>query len=526
MEDVLAASKVVFVGFSLNDLDFRRMLGTLSPHVRAKIHFINHPGTTKPTQTRLRKFGELHLIDASDFGRHLGSPHTGAPTKTLDSVPISIQELQFDFKPIASISSKDIQGLLVAGVMNIAKLSQADVTCIPGSYTITRNKRIYERVFNQAPGARPILIHSDIGNGKSILAMQLAYLHAQADYRVFKMRREPENFGPIISFFQSIPGKVLVIFDDLMRFRSLASSIIAIGREDIKILATVRSPLLETARGAVEARLGRLSAIEIDLNVSAADEIARLSQYLTENGLWGDYADLTEAQKVSFIEKACGSQFRDVVLALYENGALHERVAQLLGNIGNLDDQSRRLILFSAFLTYADFKGYNELYILFDLVGYDGDFEDLRNALFSNELSGLIQIDSGELELKSTALSEFIIKNAYNIQTLLDVVKDALFIMDKHYLDDNAFFRLSKGLLKFSNYGRLIKTAADKVKIREFYDSCRVLKVATFDPLFWVQRSICSMKERNLEALFQFADTAYATAKSRIGFDTYQIDNH
>jgi hypothetical protein len=105
-------------------------------------------------------------------------------------------------------------------------------------------------------------------------------------------------------------------------------------------------------------------------------------------------------------------------------------------------------------------------------------------------------------------------------------VSRVLIVLDKYYLDDDEFSTLAKGLLKFSVYGSLIKSKKDNEAIEKFYDECRTLSFAFNDPLFWVQRSICSMHNSQFEISRRFVDTAYGLAAKRPGFDTYQIDNH
>jgi hypothetical protein len=95
------------------------------------------------------------------------------------------------------------------------------------------------------------------------------------------------------------------------------------GKSDIVILATVRSSVLDTLPDQVKARLGNSTYIEIDLNTPQRDESERVITYLNENGLLGSYAELSEKEKLEFVEKRCGGQLRDIILSLYETGALH-----------------------------------------------------------------------------------------------------------------------------------------------------------------------------------------------------------
>jgi hypothetical protein len=77
-DDVLAAKHLVFAGFSLRDIDLRRLLGRL-PGVQRKTVFIEDPAAPRPTQTRLSHFGKVELIGIQGLAAHFGVERPGVP---------------------------------------------------------------------------------------------------------------------------------------------------------------------------------------------------------------------------------------------------------------------------------------------------------------------------------------------------------------------------------------------------------------------------------------------------------------
>ncbi|MCF1470998.1 MULTISPECIES: SIR2 family protein [Rhizobium/Agrobacterium group] len=525
--DMLAASSVIFVGFSLTDIDIRRLLGLLPREVLQKIHFVVRPDTKQPVLTRMGRFGTAHAIGLSSLALHLGSKRPGAPVTVYTTLPVSMREMFFAPKMSVSVSATDIEKLLISGSPDIAKLSQADISAAPGSYTISRSQQAYSRASNNASGTMPILVNSDIGNGKTIFADQIGYIYAQKRYRIFKFQREPDNIGDVLAYLQSLPDSALLIFDDVMRFPKLPKAILELKKSNLIILATVRSSFLDTSQSAVKSRLGNVTTVDIDLDLQMRDEAVRTVTYLTVNGLLGKYADLSEAEKLQFVQKKCGGQLRDVILSLYETGALHDKVEQLLVNLQKLDKGARDLIVFSAVLTQAGYQDLSEVWLLTNMLDYSGAFEELRASLVEQELTGLVKVDEGDLSIRSPALAEFILKRVFQLEIVLDVVKRGLFYIDSYLRDEADLIKMAKGLLKFSVYGRIIRSDRENAIIESFYDDCRLLSFAAQDPLFWVQRSICAMNDKQFDISFRFIENAYGLAKARKGaFDTYQIDNH
>ncbi|MBP2230390.1 DNA-binding cell septation regulator SpoVG [Azospirillum agricola] len=524
--DVLAASSVVFVGFSISDIDIRRLLGLLPSEVHEKIHFVTRTEERQPIITRMSKFGTPHPIGLSAFAAHLGRKRPGAAVTTYTVLPVTIHEMFYTPKLTASVSAPDLERLFISGVPDLDKLSQADISAEPGSYTISRSRHAYQRAGNNASGVMPILVNSDIGNGKTIFADQIGYQYAQKNYRVFKFQREPDNIGDILAYLQALEDSALLIFDDVMRFPKLPTAILELRKSNLVILATVRTSFLDTSLSAVKSRLGNATCVQIDLDSPQRDETKRTVEYLAVNGLLGKYSNLTDNEKLDFVEKTCGSQLRDIVLSLYETGVLHSRVEELLINVQKLDKNAQDLIIFSAILTQAGYQELSEVWLLTELLDYSGALEDLRASLNKQELGSLVRIDQGDLSIRSPALAEFILRRVFNLGTILDVVKRALTSVHNNLTSEEDLVKMAKGLLKFSVYSRIIRSDRENVLIERFYDDCRLLSFAASDPLFWVQRSICTMKNKQFDISFRFIDNAYGLARSRRNWDTYQIDNH
>jgi hypothetical protein len=524
-DDVLTAPAIIFCGFSLRDIDLRRLLGRLPPQVHDKTYFVDHPSASRPTIQRLARFGKVELVGVDGFAKALNKKRLAPAPNNSTALPRSVDELIFRTQTMAAIKSPDIENLIVAGQFRLELLSQRDIDGEPGSYLIKRSRASFERATRLSP-ARPIVAHSDIGNGKTIFALQAAYTYSTAGYRIFHLRGEPEDVSDIVSFFQQVKGKCVVIADDLSRFRTLVAKIIGIGRDDIRVIATARSNFFEAGRALIDTRLGNQSFIEIDLNLAPPDELNRIVQYLVENGLLQHRAELNSLERLRFVREECGGQLRDVILSLFETGALHERVLRLVDSINELSRDVYDLIVLSALLTVIGFEEYGRIYVAADLSEFAGTFEDARRALDEKGLLGLIRIDQGDMLFRSPAFAEFVLRRSAGLKRVLDISKRALFQLDRAYADDPDFDALTRSLLKISAYGRIFKGSEIEETMDNFYDDCRVLKIAKKDPLFLVQRSITNMNMGRFDISNRYVETAYGMAKSIYGYKTYQIDTH
>ncbi len=524
-DDILAASALYFVGYSASDVDIRRILKSISTHDK-KIHFITWDGEKRPIITRMKRFGEVHTIGIECFSEHLKEKRLDATRINYESPPMMLRELTYTPQERYDISSRDIGNLMISGEVEIHKISRADIERTAGSYLIPRSKLAVDRAINNSRYNIPILIHGDIGNGKTIFSYIIGYRFHLNGYRVYKVKKEPEIIGDIISYLQSVDEKTLIIFDDIMKFKTLTSSIINIHNQDIILLGTVRSNVIDTSRAAVRKKFNDLSAIEIDLNDATTNEIKDWVRYLDENGLFGDNANLDIKEKINFIERRCGRQMRDLILDLYSNGALHTRVSDLLDHIGSLKPDYKNIIGLSALLTICDFQEFSSYTDLSELVYTNISIEEFRLEISEIGLSGILKMNNGEVTIKSPALAQFILSRTFGLPEVLRIAKMAATYINDYLSDEYDYLLFGKTLLKFSSFHYLIKTRKDGELLEKYYDECRVFKFAQSDPLFWVQRSICCMKIPAFDLAEKFVDTAYSKSKVMPNFDTYQIDNH
>jgi hypothetical protein len=229
----------------------------------------------------------------------------GEPTIDYSEPPMMLREIPYKVQSRATIPAQAIESLMISGEVELDLVSQLDVIAQPGSYTIPRRKTTYSRVLANVRSDRPVLIHGDIGNGKSIFSQILGYYFKVNGYRVFQVKKEPESPSDIVSFLQSTEDKVLVILDDLLKFKNLASSILNIGSSNITLLCTVRSSAIDTNRNAVYQRINGLSYVEVDLNVTDRSELTDWIRYLDENGIFGEVSSLSPAEKVRYLAMLC-----------------------------------------------------------------------------------------------------------------------------------------------------------------------------------------------------------------------------
>jgi hypothetical protein len=461
----------VFVGFSLKDGDIKRLIGRLPPNVKERIHFVTSPSESKPAKDRFSRFGNLHLMGYEGFAKHLDHVRCGLPSRTSISLPTSLRALRYEHATSRNVSSGAIDYLVVAGILQRSVLSQADLEGAKGAYSFKRSDDHYRRATTFA-NARPILVHSDIGNGKTVFLEKIGYKLSSEGYQVYQLIRESPVLDGVIRFLQSSTEKTVIIADDLLRFGDLVAAINRLGRANLHVVAGVRSTVLKVAPYAIRKRLGSDSWTEIDLNVGSDKESLYIRDYLDENGLFGKLSELSNNQRRDLIRFDCKGQVRDVILTLFENGALHERVQGLLEAILDMDPSTRDIITLGALITVSAAPEFGRLDIMSEALGYNGTSEELRDGFAKRELIGPLLIENGQIIFRSPMLAQFLLMKVFSFHDILKVAKNALFGISTIYGDDVDFDRFSRALLRFSLIGKFIQRAEDEDAIDSFYEQC------------------------------------------------------
>jgi hypothetical protein len=86
---------------------------------------------------------------------------------------------------------------------------------------------------------------------------------------------------------------------------------------------------------------------------------------------------------------------------LFETGVLHEKIKDVLSNVGNLTPGARRLTIFGALLAIAGLQEFSQLHFVSELVEFEESYEELRSIYDNQHLYGLIRMDMGEIAFRS-----------------------------------------------------------------------------------------------------------------------------
>ena len=215
--DLQTAKSIIFIGYSMQyDLDLQRIV-YLTPHLIDKTFFIISEQASKTEQMLIKTFGEPLPIGVKKFTEHINEikknhVHT---TKLPDSYLCFSRPKIKDFP--SSILDIDEFNLLVRGEYNIDNLYYSTINPTDFVYSIHRSK--HEEVIKLIKaGVQNILIHSDLGNGKSIFITTLTAFLSKEGYNVFKFNKYYATYNREIEQISQKEVQYILVFDYYMSY--------------------------------------------------------------------------------------------------------------------------------------------------------------------------------------------------------------------------------------------------------------------------------------------------------------------
>ncbi len=518
--DIHDCDVVVFIGFSLRyDLDIRRIIYNSNIN-SSKIIFILAEDEPEINLRSFRKCGVPFTIGLKEFSRII-------VLEKSEYIPAQIKEYRYlSFKKheiksgIEKIHDKDVFDMFFEGNISDQFIYQSLLDSSNQKYFIKRDK--IDSVFNSIEaGSKRILVHSDLGNGKTIFVQGLSLLLASRGYSVFSYSRSSENVNNEIEHIASL-HKPVIILESYNNYYNILKSILQYANNDLTIIITERTFINDT----VYSRLyddGFIDYINVDLNYLSDAEIIHFIDLLDTYGFWGDFASYSRDKKLSLIKgNNCQKQLRLILLTILNSSDIKKRFSKILNIIIEKKSFYNAVLLILASNVF-DFR--------FDLdqLVYILDDEILLNSTFVNNtsLKEMIDFSRDEIKVRSSILSEAILTNLDDQQILIDCLIKVVKKVSTR-MHDSKMKQTHRAIISFSRLQRILnkKSPTYKQTLISFFEEVKNLISTRNDPYFWLQYAIASLSFKDYELADTYFRNAYSYADRKGGFDTFQIDNH
>ncbi|TFF50585.1 hypothetical protein C5609_17785 [Pseudomonas putida] len=514
-QDIVMAQAVIFIGYSLYDLDIQRVLH--SEDVKSKCIFITAPSPNEVDEALLPMFGELLPIGvqaAASALNVLRRTHSPLPPPTTF---LSLKE----FSPSVTTrepANSDIEKLFLYGDVESSLIGYHHSAPKGRPYIAARQSlaEIPDCVMTK----HDVVLTSDLGNGKSVAVEQVIHELALKGAKVYRFSTDNKAARKEVGAILKNAAPTVIVIDNYVPYLGFIDyvSMRRTGRP-IRFLLTARSHVHEAFRDRLEVALATTEILEVDINRLSRIEINSVVSLIDSYGLWGEYSAYSDTDKYNLVYKGCDAQLHQLLLKIYNSPQISERIIEVFGA---LSDDVRRVIIGVFVLSAAGFSSdrsmINELLSGAPLIKLS-NADRATAKLFWDDTTGRIR-------LKSSVLAEYYLTNLSEASEVVEILIEMFLQSHSKTELGPEFESFMRSLMSFSSLQKMLPRAGLRNSTIFFYESIQNLKFTRKNPHYWLQYAIARLSfEDDLDEISPYFQSAYKFAQS-INYDTYQIDNH
>lgn len=511
LRDIAHARSIVFLGYSLFDADIAKLLRE-NPSFRKKTFFIEANRDDPIKFTKLRGFGEVLPIGID--GCISSIKDAQVPLIAGDSYFVSFDHI----KPpdeMRTLSVDDVRDFYISGknATQIAFLHDADRVNV-----VTRRAKVDQVISDIASGVSRFVLHSRLGNGKTVFLWNLAADLIAAGYEVFWFHQDFEDSARELELIKSFP-RAVVFIENVFGREEVVQFVAENLGPSVSVLVTCRTAGFDLRHLSLEKTLGGPYA-EINLNNLSDVERGGLVCVMNSAGFWGPLAAERDDRKAEAI-RSWGNELRAVLLKLFTETDLKDRIRSHIEVGISKDSRLKRIIILSFLLKLAEARA--EFDVLDELLGISS-----YSVLRQNEeiVRDLFDISSDRVAMRSSVLGEYCLRYIFADEDVVNVLADVARVQSRMGRWDDEIWSILKSFMRYGFVEPLLTSSRKRNLLLNYYETLRGLGSYIRRPLFWLQYAIAEMSVSRYEPAKTFLDTAKSYASKIPGFKTNQIDNH
>ncbi|HWZ43497.1 MAG TPA: SIR2 family protein [Candidatus Saccharimonadales bacterium] len=513
--DLHAAQAIFFVGYSLADLDLKRLL--FEEELKEKSFFVLKKDPNLADAHRASLFGLLVAKGVDAF-----ADEVAAFLKTY-SVPHNAAPISHCIKPYTpSMASDPIEDrhlfeLLLSGKLRGEYIAPAYLKQVTYCGIRTAVQRFSEVL---VPGVGVIYFHSSLGNGKTVAMAFAHYAAFVKGFQVFTLANRGDTLTEELHVVLDKGGHAVIFVDNYTEWLDVLSAFRGRVGKELTLVMSARTAAHEALFDRVSDAVGWRDAFEFNLDEMDDDELEWVSAFLDHFGFWNDMAGSGASAKLRFLKDKCDGRWSSVLLKVFEAPQMVERLAKL----------------FQAFNETSEYKDALTKLLLLSVLGYHpnsptlitlcGDEILTRGFKENAVVSELIDFAGNTFNMRSSVMATVILKKISDPNRTAQALIRLISQVDVLAYGSDYHFELFKNLVRFSGSNLFFPEESRGRSAMRVYEEIKGLGHCSRNPLFWLQYAIAALVAKDFERSGFYFSTAYSHASNLDRYDSFQIDNH
>jgi hypothetical protein len=518
--DLLTARAIFFVGYSLYDIDIRRILFS-TQHLQHKSYFVLYSddiAQQRRLSSRVSNYGRMLQMSSEDFAHILSHKYFSySPIPKTHKYGYCISKCQPP-KDIRPLKDKNIFELLLLGDVSYEHVYSSIISDSIGKkyYLFREDKSL--AILNCK--STVIVLHSDLGNGKSLFLEGLKIFMTNNNKCVFSVEKRSEGIFEELDDIVSNNKDVYFVIDDYPEWLDVIEYLSNTNKCNISYILTARSTLHDVMIRRLAQIVNNDNITEISIDNLNARDIEWIVSFLDEYGLWGNKAAWGPERKIGYLKNKCNSQYHAILLDILKSTNILDKFSNIMEELQN---KAGNYDIMVCIFVLAVINIGASINTLIDIWGYR-----ITDASFSRDIAvrQLLDIEYGNIRLRSSVAAKYMLQEVVNSDIISEVVIKMMQNADKEYYNSDYYKAMMKNLTRFGNLQLFINSKVIKKAIFEIYEHAKRLNSCKTNPQFWLQYAIAALFMDDVERAEKYFETAYSYASKIEGYDTFMIDNH
>lgn len=516
-KDLEQSSAVVFIGYSLYDIDIERILFS-SPFLKEKTYFIIRQNPSPKELFVLSKYGSVLPIGIECFSEKI-------------NVKLSKNDKDCDFWTDAflqynisdqndeisddEVSDDQILNFILYGDLKNEYIDRAILAKQNKPFLIVR-KNIYD--LEKINSSNCVSVLSDFGNGKTVFLREAMSHFSKNGKKVFFLHNPDGDYMQDIEKINNLNTEALIFIDDYSLHIDILLYILKFNSKFLKVIFSDRTNNHEHLRNRIIKENKHIVEINVDLLQNG--EVEHFVSIIDNLGYWGEEkANLPIERKAELIRSDDRGQISNILLSLFNSPQIKQRISSLISPI--INNTKYKDVIFSICLLQI-INLPRSLSLISEVA--DNDFIYKSELRVNDYFNQLFRIGSNEVFSKSSIFSISLIQNffssAYVTSKLLNIAEK----FNKLHRNGDVEKELFKSLLRFSFIERLLPGQGKLNSFIKYYEELKIrVNWLQHDPHFWLQYGMARMSYGELDKAQSNLDEAYAYAHNK-KYDTLYID--
>ncbi|WP_375270976.1 SIR2 family protein [Sphingomonas sp.] len=516
--DLDNARAIIFVGYSLYDLDIARVI--FSSNIKSKTFFFVHPNVDEIEEDTISQYGQIPgggaiaLLAAMDESL---SDYSPSSRKMRFS---HLREIGSSEVPTRVEPSRLLDAQLVFGTLPEREVVENDSVFDDKPFVINRAQTAEALDLMRRGLYRDVLITGEFVSGKSAAALTIVANFVQQGYRAY-FAEHGARLSEELDELASLDDRVVVVFEGYSTFRRTIIDYAQKRNARHRLILTEQSVQHELYGDFLNspALVGRVFEVVLD-RISDPDASA-FTSLLDFGGYWGERSGLSEHTNARYITHSLQGSLYRLLLEIVESKDVQNRIDRIL-----------EPILFNKRATevFVAACSVNVLGAQFRIADWVGAFDPqfvkgvLRN--YADEVKYFLLVQSGHVFPRNGVLSSFILKRVKDrsiiLEALLKLFRIAAHEKQPFDVYDDVFVRL----MQFNRLQPILSGPSEKDMVLSFYEKIRPISETYKNPDYWLQLGIAATAFDELDVAADAFENAYFREDKQKRPNFKRIDNY